>query len=106
MVKKDVCTSTETYEGLSNGKPSLVQHSKSDNDPGCEDSILHKRLDEKLSIYNRKNQRLDEKPDIPARRQHGPDDGHDPEINDEMDPRFRYESDYDRKPLRVFHFPR
>uniref|UniRef100_A0ABM5GBT5 Centrosome and spindle pole-associated protein 1 isoform X2 n=1 Tax=Pogona vitticeps TaxID=103695 RepID=A0ABM5GBT5_9SAUR len=105
-VKKDACTSTETFEGLSNRKLSLIQHPKSDNETGCEDSILHKKLDEKLNIYNRRNQRLDDKPDTSARRHHKFDDGHEPEINEGMDPRFRYESDYDKKPLRVFHTPR
>ncbi|KAJ7338895.1 hypothetical protein JRQ81_012797 [Phrynocephalus forsythii] len=106
LVKKDACTCTETHEGLLNGKPLLVQQPKSDNETGCGENVLHKKLDEKLNIYNRKNQRLDKKPDIAARRHHRLDDSHDPEINDEMDPRFRYESDYDKKPLRVFHTPR
>ncbi|XP_042321146.1 centrosome and spindle pole-associated protein 1 isoform X3 [Sceloporus undulatus] len=103
-LKKDASTSTETYEGLSNSKPSLDQHHRSDNETGCGDSVLHEKLDEKLNISNKKHQKLDGKSCISPRRHRIFD--HDPEINDEMDPRFRYESDYDRKPLRVFHAQR
>ncbi|KAH0617657.1 hypothetical protein JD844_016118 [Phrynosoma platyrhinos] len=100
-LKKDAYTSTETYEGLSNSRSLLDQHHRPDNEIGCGDSVLHKKLAEKLNISNQKHQKLDGKSCISPRRLHIFD--HDPEINDEMDPRFRYESDYDKKPLRVFH---
>ncbi|XP_062986879.1 centrosome and spindle pole-associated protein 1 isoform X2 [Elgaria multicarinata webbii] len=104
--KKDACTSTDTYEMLSNRRQLLDQHHKPDNEIGCGDSILYKKLDEKLNISNRKHQRPDGKPDISTRRHPRFDEDYEPEINDEMDPRFRYESDYDKKPLRVFHAQR
>ncbi|XP_066479855.1 centrosome and spindle pole-associated protein 1 isoform X2 [Tiliqua scincoides] len=100
--KKDACTSTESYEVFSNKIPSLDQHHKPGNESGGGDRILHKKLDE-LKIPNRKHQQLDNKPDISSGRHCGCGGDYNPEIYDEMDPRFRYESDYDKKPLRVFH---
>ncbi|XP_053251938.1 centrosome and spindle pole-associated protein 1 isoform X11 [Podarcis raffonei] len=104
--KKDACTSTDTFEELSDKRQSVDQHHKPKNDVGHGDTLLHKQLDEVLNISNRKHQRLDSRPETFSRRHHRFDEGHDPEIDDEMDPRFRYESDYDRKPLRVFHAQR
>ncbi|KAJ6664028.1 hypothetical protein lerEdw1_008982 [Lerista edwardsae] len=100
--KKDACTSTDTYEVFRNKIPSIDQHHKPENESGGGDRILHKKLGE-LKIPNRKHQQLDNKPDISSRRHCECGGDHDPEIYDEMDPRFRYESDYDKKPLRVFH---
>nr|XP_034981647.1 centrosome and spindle pole-associated protein 1 isoform X7 [Zootoca vivipara] len=97
--KKDACTSTDTFEELSDKRQSVDQYHKPNNDVGHGDTLLHKQLDEVLNISNRKHQRLD-------RRHYRFDEGHDPETDYEMDPRFRYESDYDKKPLRVFHAQR
>ncbi|XP_061456614.1 centrosome and spindle pole-associated protein 1 isoform X2 [Rhineura floridana] len=104
--RKDACTSTEIREGLSSKRQSVDQNHKLNNEIGHGDTILHKKLDEELNISDRKLQRLDCKPDTSTRRHHRFDEGHVPEINDEMDPRFRYESDYDKRPLRVFHAQR
>ncbi|XP_013911093.1 PREDICTED: centrosome and spindle pole-associated protein 1 [Thamnophis sirtalis] len=103
--KKDAYTSTDTYDGLSNIRLLLDQQHKQDIEPGSGDLLLNKTLDEKLNISSRKQGKLDGKPDNYSQRHHKYED-HDPEINDEMDPRFRYESDYDKKPLRVFHAQR
>ncbi|XP_063155432.1 centrosome and spindle pole-associated protein 1 isoform X2 [Candoia aspera] len=103
--KKDACTSTDTYEGLSNKRLLLDQQRKPDIETGFGDSLLNKTLDEKLNISSQKRGKLEGKPDNCSGRHHKCED-HDPEINDEMDPRFRYESDYDKKPLRVFHAQR
>ncbi|XP_026547659.1 centrosome and spindle pole-associated protein 1 [Notechis scutatus] len=103
--KKDACTSTDTYDGLSNIRLLLDQQHKQDIEPGLGDSLLNKALDEKLNISSRKQGKLDGKPDNYSQGHHKYED-HDPEINDEMDPRFRYESDYDKKPLRFFHAQR
>ncbi|XP_058030286.1 centrosome and spindle pole-associated protein 1 isoform X2 [Ahaetulla prasina] len=103
--KKDAYTSTDTYDGLSNLRLLLEQQHKQDIEPGFGDSLLNKTLDEKLNISSRKQGKPDGKPDNCSQRYHKYED-HDPEINDEMDPRFRYESDYDKKPLRVFHAQR
>ncbi|XP_077873259.1 centrosome and spindle pole-associated protein 1 isoform X18 [Ictidomys tridecemlineatus] len=74
--------------------------------------IIKKTTDE-VDISNTKHQRFDSKTGIPERRfrrfnedcvfdrhYHIPDQ--DPEISEEMDERFRYESDFDRRPLRVY----
>lgn len=66
-----------------------------------------------MDISNKKHQRFASKVDIPDRRfsrfnedrvldkqYYIPDQ--DPEVSEEMDERFRYESDYDRRPLRVY----
>ncbi|XP_039191133.1 centrosome and spindle pole-associated protein 1 isoform X4 [Crotalus tigris] len=103
--KKDACTATDTYDGLSNIRLLLDQQHKQDIETGLGDSLLNKTLDEKLNISSRKQGKLDGKSDNYFHRHHKCED-HDPEINDEMDPRFRYESDYDKKPLRVFHAQR
>ncbi|XP_060099675.1 centrosome and spindle pole-associated protein 1 isoform X2 [Heteronotia binoei] len=103
--RKDASTSAEAYEGLPN-RQSLDQHHKSDNECGHGDSILRKKIDEELNISNRRNQKLDSRPVISVRRYHKFEGDHDSEVDDEMDPKFRYESDYDKKPLRVFHAQR
>ncbi|KAM3840936.1 centrosome and spindle pole-associated protein 1 isoform 2-T2 [Vipera latastei] len=103
--KKDACTATDTYDGLSNIRLLLDQQHKQDIETGLGDSLLNKTLDEKLNISSRKQGKLDGKSDNYFQRRHKCED-HDPEINYEMDPRFRYESDYDKKPLRVFHAQR
>ncbi|KAM5137635.1 centrosome and spindle pole-associated protein 1 isoform 3-T3 [Callospermophilus lateralis] len=74
--------------------------------------IIKKTTDE-VDISNTKHQRFASKTGIPERRfrrfnedcvfdrhYHIPDQ--DPEISEEMDERFRYESDFDRRPLRVY----
>ncbi|XP_077208346.1 centrosome and spindle pole-associated protein 1 isoform X4 [Paroedura picta] len=104
-LRKDACTSTETYEDVPK-RQSLDQHHKPDNERGHGDNILHKKIDEELNISSRKHRRLDSRPGISIRRYHKFDGNHDSEVDDEMDPRFRYESDYDKKPLRVFHAQR
>uniref|UniRef100_A0A8C7DYF6 Uncharacterized protein n=1 Tax=Naja naja TaxID=35670 RepID=A0A8C7DYF6_NAJNA len=93
--KKDACTSTDNCDGLSNIRLLLDQQHKQDIEPGFGDSLLNKALDEKLNISSQKQGKLDGKPDNYSQRHHKYED-HDPEINDEMDPRFRYESDYDK----------
>ncbi|XP_035745961.1 centrosome and spindle pole-associated protein 1 isoform X9 [Egretta garzetta] len=77
--KKDAFTSTEGYEEL-----------------------LNKRWLEE-DRYHRKHHRLDEDRDF-GRRYYRID--YDPEISEEMDPRFRCESAYDRKTPRVFYAER
>nr|XP_025044685.1 centrosome and spindle pole-associated protein 1 [Pelodiscus sinensis] len=116
--KKDAFTSTEAYEELLNQRRlEEDRYRKLDDEAELRERLLPKRLDEELDISNRKHRRFDSKRDISPRRHHRFDEDHDfdrryhkldydPEINEEMDPRFRYESDYDKKPLRVFHAER
>ncbi|XP_075405719.1 centrosome and spindle pole-associated protein 1 isoform X3 [Tenrec ecaudatus] len=74
---------------------------------------LVKTTDEGVDISSKKQQRLAHKTDLADKRfrrlhedrvfdrpSHRPD--HDPEVSEEMDERFRYESDFDRRPLRVY----
>lgn len=66
-----------------------------------------------MGISSKNHQRFASRVDIPGRRFHRfnedcdfdgqcyrPDQ--DPEVSEEMDERFRYESDFDRRPLRVY----
>ncbi|XP_027762330.1 centrosome and spindle pole-associated protein 1 isoform X4 [Empidonax traillii] len=75
--KKDAFTSTEDYEELQNNKRWLEEDRK------------HHRLDEDRD-FGRRYYRVD----------------YDPEISEEMDPRFRCESTYDRRTPRVLHAER
>lgn len=66
-----------------------------------------------MDISNKKHQRFATKVDIPERRFHRFNEDsvfdrqyyrpeQDPEVSEEMDERFRYENDFDRRPLRVY----
>uniref|UniRef100_A0A8C3J923 Centrosome and spindle pole associated protein 1 n=1 Tax=Calidris pygmaea TaxID=425635 RepID=A0A8C3J923_9CHAR len=77
--------------------------------------LLNKRLDEDLDVPSRRHRGFPSQSGIPIRKHHRLDEDrdfgrryyrmdYDPEINEEMDPRFRCESAYDRKTPRVFYF--
>ncbi|NWR91383.1 CSPP1 protein, partial [Furnarius figulus] len=116
--KKDAFTSTEDYEELQN-KTWLEEdrYHRLDDDVELRSRLLNKRLDADLDVPNgrhrgfasqsvvpiRKHHRLDEDRDF-GRRYYRVD--YDPEIIEEMDPRFRCESTYDRKTPRVFYAER
>lgn len=116
--RKDACTSTEAYEELLNRRQQEEgRYRRSDDEAEVRERILQKTLDEELDISNRKHHRFANKPDITVRRHHRFDEDfdldrryhrpdYDPEVNEEMDSRFRYESDYDKKPLRFFNAER
>ncbi|XP_019383306.1 PREDICTED: centrosome and spindle pole-associated protein 1 isoform X2 [Gavialis gangeticus] len=116
--RKDACTSTEAYEELLNRRRQEEgRYRRSDDEAEVRERILQKTLDEKLDISNRKCHRFANKPDISVGRHHRFDEDcdldrrcdrpdYDPEVNEEMDSRFRYESDYDKKPLRFFNTER
>ncbi|XP_043837354.1 centrosome and spindle pole-associated protein 1 isoform X4 [Dromiciops gliroides] len=110
--RKDVSLCPETYEEL------LIQrrleedrYRRLDDEIELRDAKPHKKPNE-VDISNRKHQEIANKVDVPGRRYHTfkdqnfdrqyyrPNCG--PEGSEEMDPRFRYESDFDRRPLRVF----
>uniref|UniRef100_A0A7M4FNU5 Centrosome and spindle pole associated protein 1 n=1 Tax=Crocodylus porosus TaxID=8502 RepID=A0A7M4FNU5_CROPO len=111
LPRKDACTSTEAYEELLNRRRQEEgRYRRSDDEAEVRERILQKALDEKLDISNRKCHRFANKPDISVGRHHRFDEDCDldrrydrpdygPEVNEEMDSRFRYESDYDKKPL-------
>ncbi|XP_063183077.1 centrosome and spindle pole-associated protein 1 isoform X5 [Chroicocephalus ridibundus] len=116
--KKDAFTSTEGYEELLNKRwLEEDRYHRLDDEVELRSRLLNKRLDEDLDVPNqrrrgfasqsvipiRKHHRLDEDRDF-ARRYYRMD--HDPEISEEMDPRFRCESAYDRKTPRGFYAER
>ncbi|NXR52129.1 CSPP1 protein, partial [Hippolais icterina] len=107
--KKDAFTSTEGCEELLNKRwlEDNRYHRLDDDEVELKSRLLNKRLDEDLDFPNRrhhgfasqyvptrKHHRFDEDGDF-GRRYYRVD--YDPETNAEMDPRFRYESTYDRK---------
>ena len=66
-----------------------------------------------MGFSSKTHQRFDSKTDIPDRRFHRFNEdrafdkqsyrpGYDPEVSEDMDERFRYESDFDRRLLRVY----
>ncbi|XP_054045774.1 centrosome and spindle pole-associated protein 1 isoform X13 [Rissa tridactyla] len=116
--KKDAFTSTEGYEELLNKRwLEEDRYHRLNDEVELRSRLLNKRLDEDLDVPNqrrrgfasqsvipiRKHHRLDEDRDF-ARRYYRMD--HDPEISEEMDPRFRCESAYDRKTPRGFYAER
>ncbi|XP_076185721.1 centrosome and spindle pole-associated protein 1 isoform X10 [Aptenodytes patagonicus] len=116
--KKDAFTSTEGYEELLN-KRWLEEDSchRLDDEVELRSRLLNKRLDEELDVPNRRHRGFASQSVIPIRKHHRLDEDrdfgrryyrmdYDPEISEEMDPRFRCESAYDRKTPRVFYAER
>ncbi|NXQ45929.1 CSPP1 protein, partial [Catharus fuscescens] len=116
--KKDAFTSTEGCEELLNKRwQEEDRYHRLDDEVELRSRLLSKRLDGDLDalsrrphgfasqsvIPNRKHHRFDEDGDF-GRRYHRVD--HDPETNAEVDPRFRCESNYDRKTPRGFYAER
>ncbi|NWU36106.1 CSPP1 protein, partial [Hylia prasina] len=104
--KKDAFTSTEGCEELQNKRwLEEDRYHRLNDEVELRSQLLNKRLDEDLDrrhhgfasqsvIPTRKHHRFDEDGDF-GRRYYRVD--YNPETNAEMDPRFRYESTYDRK---------
>ncbi|XP_025251045.1 centrosome and spindle pole-associated protein 1 isoform X5 [Theropithecus gelada] len=104
--RKDVLTPSEAYEELLNQR-------RLDDELEVRNRRIIKKANEEVGISNLKHQRFASKAGIPDRRfhkfnedrvfdrrYHRPDQ--DPEVSEEMDERFRYESDFDRRLLRVY----
>ncbi|XP_036622466.1 centrosome and spindle pole-associated protein 1 isoform X3 [Trichosurus vulpecula] len=110
--RKDV-SGPETYEELlTQRRLEEDRYRRLDDEIELRDAKPHKKPNE-ADIANRKHHEIASKVDVPGRRYHRfkedqnfgrqyyrPNCG--PEGSEEMDPRFRYESDFDRRPLRVF----
>ncbi|XP_051826042.1 centrosome and spindle pole-associated protein 1 isoform X4 [Antechinus flavipes] len=110
---KDVSLSTETYEELLNQRRlEEDRYRRLDDEIELRDAKPHKKSNE-VDVSNRKHYEIANKVDVPGRRYYRfkedqnfdkhyykPNCG--PEGSEETDPRVRYESDYDRRPLRVF----
>ncbi|XP_068252091.1 centrosome and spindle pole-associated protein 1 isoform X3 [Nyctibius grandis] len=112
--KKDAFTSTEGYEELLSKRwPEEDRYHRLDDEVELRSRLLNKRLDEDLDVPNRRYRGFASQSVIPVRKHHRLDEDrdfgrryyrmdYDPEISEEMDPRFRCESAYDRKTPRVF----
>ncbi|NWH20233.1 CSPP1 protein, partial [Grus americana] len=113
--RKDAFTSTEGYEELLNKRwLEEDRYHRLDDEVELRSRLLNKRLDEDLDVPNRRHRGFASQSVIPIRKHHRLDEDHDfgrryyrmdcdPEISEEMDPRFRCESAYDRKTPRVFY---
>ncbi|XP_073085713.1 centrosome and spindle pole-associated protein 1 isoform X2 [Manis javanica] len=107
-------TPSEAYEELLNQRRlEEDRYRQLDDEIELRNRRIIKKSNEELGIFNKKHQRFASKADIPDRRFHRfnedrvfdrqcyrPD--HNPGLSEEMDERFRYESDFDRRPLRVY----
>lgn len=116
--KKDAFTSTEVCEELLNKRwQEEDRYHRLDDEVELRSRLLSKRLDGDLDALSRRPHGFASESVIPNRKHHGFDeDGdfgrryhrvdHDPETNAEVDPRFRCESNYDRKTPRGFYAER
>ncbi|XP_074941291.1 centrosome and spindle pole-associated protein 1 isoform X15 [Phalacrocorax aristotelis] len=116
--KKDAFTSTECYEDLPNKRwLEEDRYHRLDDEVELRSRLLNKRLDEDLDAPNRRHRGFASQSVIPIRKHHRLDEDRDfsrryyrvdddPDISEEMDPRFRCESAYDRKTPRVFYAER
>ncbi|XP_026983760.1 centrosome and spindle pole-associated protein 1 isoform X5 [Sagmatias obliquidens] len=113
--RKDVLTPSEAYEELLNQRRlEEDRYRKLDDEIELRNNRrVIKKTNEDVGISNKKHQRFVSKTDIPDRRFHRFNEdrafdkqyyrpGQDPEVSEEMDERFRYESDFDRRLLRVY----
>uniref|UniRef100_A0A8B9S864 Centrosome and spindle pole-associated protein 1 n=1 Tax=Apteryx owenii TaxID=8824 RepID=A0A8B9S864_APTOW len=113
--KKGAFTSTEGYEEVPK-KRHLEEdrYHRLDDEAEVRSRLLHKKLDEDLDVPESRHHGFASQSGIPIRRHHRLDEDrnfdrryyrmdYDPEIGEDMDSRFRYESDYDRRPPRVFY---
>ncbi|XP_023578156.1 centrosome and spindle pole-associated protein 1 [Octodon degus] len=110
---RDVLPPSETYEELLNRRRQEEdRYRQLDDEIELRSKRITKTTNEEVGVSNTKHQRFASKPgvserrlcrfhEVPAfdRQYYKPDK--DPEVSEEMDERFRYESDYDRRLLRV-----
>ncbi|XP_052560852.1 centrosome and spindle pole-associated protein 1 isoform X9 [Tympanuchus pallidicinctus] len=117
-LRKDAFTSTEGYEELLN-KRRLEEdrYHRLDDEIESRSRLLNKRLDEDLDVPGRRHRGFASQSLIPIRRYHRLDEDrdfdrryyrtdYDPETSEELDPRFRCESAYERKPPRLYYSER
>uniref|UniRef100_A0A8C8YF97 Centrosome and spindle pole associated protein 1 n=1 Tax=Prolemur simus TaxID=1328070 RepID=A0A8C8YF97_PROSS len=112
--RKGVLTPSEAYEELLNQRRlEEDRYRQLDDEIELRNRRIVKKANEEVGISNTKHQRFASKTGIPDRRFrrfnedrvfdrqcYRPDQ--DPEVSEEMDERFRYESDFDRRLLRVY----
>nr|XP_021148673.1 centrosome and spindle pole-associated protein 1 [Columba livia] len=116
--KKDAFTSTEGYEELLNKRwLEEDRYHRLGDEVELRSRLFSKRLDEDLDVPSRRYCGFASQSVIPVRKHHRFDEDrdfgrryyrmdYDPEISEEMDPRFRCESTYDRKTPRAFYAER
>ncbi|XP_049709483.1 centrosome and spindle pole-associated protein 1 isoform X7 [Elephas maximus indicus] len=112
--RREVLTSSEAYEELLNQRRlEEDRYRQLDDEIELRNRRIIKNTNEEVDISSKKHQRLANKADLPDSRfrRFNEDRGfdrwyyrrdRDPEVSEEMDERFRYESDFDRRPLRVY----
>uniref|UniRef100_H0XX19 Centrosome and spindle pole associated protein 1 n=1 Tax=Otolemur garnettii TaxID=30611 RepID=H0XX19_OTOGA len=112
--RRGVLTPSEAYEELLNQRRlEEDRYRQLDDEIELRNRRIIKKANEEASISNTKHQRFASRTGIPGRRFHRfnedcvsdrqyyrPDQ--DPEVSEEMDERFRFESDFDRRLLRVY----
>ncbi|XP_056187251.1 centrosome and spindle pole-associated protein 1 isoform X6 [Falco biarmicus] len=113
--KKDAFTSTEGYEELPNKRwLEENRYHRLDDEVESRSRLLNRRLDEDLDVPGRRYREFARRSVIPIRKHHRLDEDHDfdrryyrmdydPETSEEMDPRFRSESAFDRKTPQIFY---
>nr|XP_025726474.1 centrosome and spindle pole-associated protein 1 isoform X2 [Callorhinus ursinus] len=111
---RNVLTPSESYEELLNQRRlEEDRYRQLDDEIELRNRRIIKKTNEEVGISNKKHHRFANKAEIPDRRfcrfnedgvfdrqYYRPDQ--DPEVSEEMDERFRYESDFDRRLLRVY----
>ncbi|KAM8811034.1 centrosome and spindle pole-associated protein 1 [Eudromia elegans] len=113
--RKDAFTSTEDYDELLKKRHLEDRFHRLDDE--AEISRLLRKKMEDLDVPERRHRVFASQAGIPVRRHHRLDEDrssdrryyrmdNDPEINEEMDSKMRYESDYDRKPSQFFYAER
>nr|XP_058898582.1 centrosome and spindle pole-associated protein 1 isoform X9 [Kogia breviceps] len=113
--RKDILTPSEAYEELLNQRRlEEERYRKLDDEIELRNNRrVIKKTNEEVGISNKKHQRFVSRTDIPDRRFHRFNEdrafdkqyyrpGQDAEVGEEMDERFRYESDFDRRLLRMY----
>ncbi|XP_051465795.1 centrosome and spindle pole-associated protein 1 isoform X3 [Apus apus] len=113
--KKDAFTSTEGYEERLNKRwLEENRYHRLDDEVQLGSRLLNKRLDEDLYVPSRRHRGFASQAVIPIRKHHRLEEDsdfgrryyrmdYDPEISEDMDPRLRCQSAYDRKAPRVFY---
>ncbi|XP_026898586.1 centrosome and spindle pole-associated protein 1 isoform X7 [Acinonyx jubatus] len=111
---RNVLTPSEAYEELLNQRRlEENRYRQLDDEIELRNRRIIKKTNEEVGISDKKHQRFASKADIPERRfskfndyrvfdRHYYRPDQDPEVSEEMDERFRYESDFDRRLLRVY----
>ncbi|XP_008072514.2 centrosome and spindle pole-associated protein 1 [Carlito syrichta] len=112
--RRDILTPSEAYKELLNQRRlEEDRYRQLDDEIELRNRRITKKANEEVDIFSTKHHRFASKAGIPDRRFHRFNEDHifdrqhyrpdqDPEVSEEMDERFRYESDFDRRLLRVY----